>query len=280
MNHSVLNLMQSIIGIGSKIAPGLCAHVAFRQWFKTHRHKTPKRELDWVSSAQQIAIPTQHGKINALIWPGAGPRVLLVHGWEGRASQMGAFVKPLNDAGFEVVSLDLPGHGDSFGDTSSLPLSAQAVEEVVQHLGDVHALIGHSFGGVVCLLAMNQGLQTRAVVTLGSPSKLEWLLDVYAEYLNFSPTAKQKLAQLLENKFGEDIWRRCDIEHMQLDLSESGLVIHDKLDKEVPDHHAEVIASASSARLFKTSGLGHRRLLRNQTVVEEVVNFISAQMAL
>ncbi len=277
MNQSALKVMQSTIAVVSYLAPSFCARLAFRQWFKTHRHNVPKREIAWASTAKQVSIPSEPGKLNALVWHGTGPKVVLVHGWNGRASQMGAFAKPLCEAGFEVIAIDLPGHGTSHGNNSSLPLSAQALNDVVQFLGPIHVLVGHSFGGAVCLLAVSEGLQAKTVVTIGAPSKLEWLLDIYAEFLHLGPTAKRKLAGLLEDKYGPDIWQRCDFELTGPDLKVDGLIIHDSHDKEVPDYHADIIANASSARLLKTSGLGHTRILRNQNVMDEIVNFVSAQ---
>ncbi len=277
MNPLLQKFLQTAVGPASYLAPGICAHLAFQQWFKTHRHDTPKRELTWTLAAKQQHVVSKHGKLNALIWPTDGPNVLLVHGWNGRASQMGAIADPLNDAGFEVIAIDLPGHGASPGNTSSLPVSAQALLDAQHHFGPFHATIGHSFGGAASLLAISQGLQTQAAITIGSPSKLEWLLDLYAEFLNFNPAATQKLAKLLEKKLGADIWQRCDLEIQGPTLTTPGLVIHDTEDKEVPFYHAEMISKAWSAQLLKTTGLGHRRVLRDKKTIAAIVNFILTQ---
>ena len=52
---------------------------------------------------------------------GAGPRILLVHGWGGHAARLRRYVRPLNAAGFRVVAFDAPGHGGSGGGPVSLP---------------------------------------------------------------------------------------------------------------------------------------------------------------
>ncbi len=270
-------ILQKSLGMTSHVTPNLCAHIAFQQWLKTYRHKAPKRELIWDSSAKKQFINSHWGKLNILTWPAQGPKILLVHGWNGRASQMGAFAKPLNNAGFEVIAIDLPGHGASSGKSSHLPASAQALLAAQQHFGPFHAIIGHSFGGAASLLAVSEGLKTQALITLGSPSKLEWVLDIYAEFLKFSPTAKLKLGKLVEHKFGTDIWQRCNMEMQASSLTTPGLVIHDADDKEVPYYHAEAVSKAWSASIVKTSGLGHRRILRDNDVIETTVNFIQAQ---
>ena len=54
------------------------------------------------------------------------------------------------------------------------------------------------------------------------------------------------------------------------------LVVHDRDDVFTPVTDGAAIAAAwSSARLRVTSGLGHRRLLRDPDVVAEVVDFVT-----
>jgi pimeloyl-ACP methyl ester carboxylesterase len=54
------------------------------------------------------------------------------------------------------------------------------------------------------------------------------------------------------------------------------LVIHDADDASVPWQQGEMIAAAwPGARLMKTQGLGHGRILRDPAVVEAAVAFIS-----
>ena len=44
---------------------------------------------------------------------GQGPVAYLMHGWGGRGAQFAALVEPLATAGYRVVMLDAPSHGDS-----------------------------------------------------------------------------------------------------------------------------------------------------------------------
>ncbi len=46
---------------------------------------------------------------------GAGPGVLLVHGWDGSPRDMQDIAAALSRAGARVVALDLPAHGFSEG---------------------------------------------------------------------------------------------------------------------------------------------------------------------
>ncbi len=83
--------------------------------------------------------------------------MLLVHGWEGRGSQLGAFVEPLVRAGLSVVAFDAPGHGDSPGRRLYLTDMADAIIDVERAVGPLHAIVAHSFGAAAVLLAHQRG---------------------------------------------------------------------------------------------------------------------------
>jgi pimeloyl-ACP methyl ester carboxylesterase len=89
----------------------------------------------------------------ATIEVGAGPAVLLVHGLNGFKEGWGPLPEALADAGLRVVAADLPG----FGATPPLPRTspealALALAPLVEALAPV-ALVGHSLGTQVAMLA-------------------------------------------------------------------------------------------------------------------------------
>ncbi|MFL1407227.1 alpha/beta fold hydrolase [Marinobacter sp. M1N3S26] len=63
-------------------------------------------------------------------------------------------------------------------------------------------------------------------------------------------------------------------------ITQPVLVIHDISDKEVPVSDGQTIADAlPDARLEKTEGLGHRRILRAQEVTKRAAQFLSEEAA-
>ncbi|MFM2305033.1 MAG: hypothetical protein RLZZ135_2445, partial [Cyanobacteriota bacterium] len=60
-------------------------------------------------------------------------------------------------------------------------------------------------------------------------------------------------------------------------LSIPALLFHDRKDREVSIEESQTIARVwSSAQLVETSGLGHRRILHNEQVVQQAVDFLMA----
>lgn len=96
-----------------------------------------------------------------------GPSVVLVHGWTCRRSDWNPTLNALQDD-FRLTAIDLPGHGDSRGETVdswSISSLAGALAEAVNELGQPDAiLVGHSMGGAVALEAARRLDSVKGVV--------------------------------------------------------------------------------------------------------------------
>ena len=218
------------------------------------------------------------GKQQLAVWKwGNGPRVLLVHGWGGSAGQLDAFVVALTSAGFSAVAFDAPAHGASPGSEASLPAFAAAIERVSSLVGPLHGVIAHSLGGPATALAMKRGLRLERAVFVAPPANaLDWF-EKFSRELELGPSSELAARERIESRLGvpfEELNQRALGPHIDVPL----LVIHDRLDRQVPwsDGRAVVEASAS-ARLLTTEGLGHQRILKNAQVVDDAVAFLKAQ---
>ncbi|MCX5747683.1 MAG: alpha/beta fold hydrolase [Proteobacteria bacterium] len=153
------------------VSDDLGGRLAERLFTSPHRHPRPPRERGILEGARRFTIEVS---LRAPRWAGArvpvvawrwghGPAVLLVHGWEGRGSQLAALVPALVAAGFSVVAFDAPGHGDSPGSQLYLTDLADCIADVSAHVGPLHAIIAHSFGAAATLLAHTRhGLDAHA----------------------------------------------------------------------------------------------------------------------
>lgn len=84
---------------------------------------------------------------------GAGNAVVLLHGFTESSSIWDFFVENLANS-FRIVTIDLPGHGESecIGDAHPMEQMSEVVKAVLDYLGISEAvIIGHSMGGYVAL---------------------------------------------------------------------------------------------------------------------------------
>jgi pimeloyl-ACP methyl ester carboxylesterase len=87
---------------------------------------------------------------------GTGPTVLFAHGGLGRGSTWLGVTALLRD-GFRCVMVDQRGHGASdWGGGPQLAPAAEDLLFVVDQIGPIHALVGHSYGALVALEAARQ----------------------------------------------------------------------------------------------------------------------------
>jgi len=258
----------------SAVAPGQAARVAYKLWFYPRRHAEPAREKTWLAEAQHFAIQHPPESLAAYRW-GKGPKVLLVHGWDGRGSQLGAFVEPLRSAGFEVVAFDLPAHGRSSGRKTNMLEAAHAIRSVATALGSVEAVIAHSFGAGALARALASGLSANKAVMISPPANLRWMADNFFNQLRLTQNVRMRIESRVTRDYGDSVWQEVSADHNVRDLTLPGLIIHDEEDREVPFSQGERLAKTwPAARLLPTRGLGHRRILRDPTVISEVVDFL------
>ena len=79
-----------------------------------------------------------------------------------------------------------------------------------------------------------------------------------------------------KNEYGEDLQQRVSANTTSQQLGHiPTLIIHDEDDVDVPISESELLhQSWPNSVLKKTKGLGHRRILYNAQVIEDVVNFL------
>jgi pimeloyl-ACP methyl ester carboxylesterase len=256
-------------------APSLAAAVAEQLFLTAPRHRRPAWEAAVLAGAESFQIPHDGSYLPAWRWGTASSTVLLVHGWEGRGSQLGAFVKPLLERGLSVVTFDAPGHGDAPSRQASVVTHGRAVASAGAYLGHLHGIIGHSVGGAASLYATRLGLRVDRLALVAPPTSPERFAAGFAQLFDLPGNVHRAMLARLESRYGvsiEDLDVRGDAQR----ASSPVLVVHDADDRVVPFSDGATIAKlAPEGRLVTTHGLGHNRILHAPEVVDAVVPFIA-----
>ncbi|MBI3563299.1 MAG: alpha/beta fold hydrolase [Gammaproteobacteria bacterium] len=272
-----LRLLCAAIHCTDWIIPPLACRWVTRIWFNAPRYTAPQRELAWLNTAQRQVLNHRLGNIVYYRWGETNrPYVLLVHGWSGRGAQLAAFADPCRAAGFAVVTLDAPAHGESPGHQTSAFAMAEVVHDLIQFLGPAHAIIAHSFGGIVSAYALRKfSFPLQRLVIIASPATVGYLLAGFVIRLKISARLQAAFTAHLEKMFGADLWRQLAVEENVKALHLPILIVHDKQDTDVDWQQAQRIAKQNpKAELLFTDGLGHRRILRDADVIQRIVEFI------
>jgi pimeloyl-ACP methyl ester carboxylesterase len=148
---------------------------------------------------------------------------------------------------------------------------------VARDLGPLAGIVAHSFGGAVTTLAIERGMDVRAVVLVSSPSSVADVLARFGRMLGLGTRAMQAFRRGLEHRTGLKL-ADVEIYERAARLRVPALIVHDHDDRDVPFSDAERLAARwPKATLLVTGGLGHRRILRNENVIERAVEFVARE---
>lgn len=240
------------------------------------RHKIPKRELDMDQNTIQkiIKIPAINKEVVVYKYGEGEKRILLVHGWSGRGTQLFKIADEFLKQGYSTISFDAPAHGKSPGKTTIMVDFIASILEIEKQFGPFTAAIGHSLGGMSVLNAIKKGLMVNHAVVIGSGDIVEDIIDDFIAKLKLKPTIGKLLSLHFEKKYKEkmnDYSAFLAAEKVTVPV----LVIHDNNDTEVPvSAGIHIYKYLKNGTLFLTDGLGHRKILGNQKVIEKTVQFI------
>lgn len=291
MSSIAVKVIRGVFGAGERLAPGLVGRAAFELFCRTPSPRSmTEGERRAVTRAAGFMEGARHHRLKMRGFcmaahefrPEGGWRgtVLVVHGWRSRTEYMRALIEGFRDAGFRVVSLDLPGHGASSGRRLTMVSAVDALRLAGEWFGPFAAAVGHSFGGAVAATATAGAvpgiapLAADRLVLIAAPDSLPAVFDRFGSHLNVGPRSRSAVSRRVERLAGRPL---ADFVSSAL-LSRTPvptLVVHAPDDREVPPASAEAYATAGAhVRLRWAPGLGHRRILSDADVVADAVRFV------
>ena len=240
------------------------------------KHKLPKREFEMDSKSIQktLYIPKIDKNIVTYEYGESSRKILLVHGWSGRGTQLFKIADELLKAGYSVVSFDAPAHGKSKGKMTIMSEFIASILEIEKQFGPFEIAIGHSLGGMSVLNAIKDGLKVEKAIIIGSGDIVQDILDEFISRLGLKQKISEGLRELFEEKYQlkmDDFSAYKAAQKIQIPV----LVIHDKDDPEV---HVKagihIHEQLKNGTLYITEDLGHRKILGNPNVIKKILEFI------
>lgn len=261
--------------ISSVLSSRLTTRLAALLFVTPIKHKTPKREFEMYRKSKKefLPLPTLNKKIMCYQYGEASKKILLVHGWSGRGTQLCKIAEHFVNNGYSTVSFDAPAHGKSSGRTTIMTDFITAIHEVDKKYGPFEMAIGHSLGGMSVLSALKNGLQVKSAVIIGSGDVVKDIINDFVYKLQLNPKYGDYIKDYFENKYGEkmdDYSSYNSISTLKLPI----LIIHDYDDLDVPvSAGIHIHEHALSSTLLLTKKLGHRKILGDKVVIDKIYEF-------
>ena len=242
-----------------------------------NRTPRPPWEQRLLATAIPLAASAQAATETPAVSWGVGPSVLLVHGWQGRGTQLGHFVAPLVRTGRRVIAVDAPGHGDSSVGWFTPVAFADALLRLQDEVGPLDGIVAHSMGAVAVMAAARDGLRAARLALI---APIRSFTDVLRRagracgYPSDTPAGAEYLTRASE-ALGRPL---ADLD---LDLDRLGgapvLLCHDANDATINVHSTRQLARDwPDAAFIETEGLGHEGIIVDPEVIGLIVDHLTA----
>jgi pimeloyl-ACP methyl ester carboxylesterase len=274
----ILKVVRWIYPRLERFAPSLAHRYFVKLFFTPFRFSVPEKEKQAETFSEKFFVLAAGKKIQCYTW-GSGPPVVVIHGWGGRATQFRRFIKPLTTAGYQVVGFDGPAHGNSEGKRTNIVEFEEVLLKIYEKVGQPVGILAHSFGGSVALFAAMKGLIIPKLINIASPTIGDEIINTYLRAINGSESTRDYFKKYTQKKYGKPFDEFTSSYFSQhLPRPVAVLLVHDESDKEVIIEHAErFIKLYPTAKLIKTKGLGHTRILKDDQVIRACVTFIQGE---
>ncbi|SKB82234.1 Pimeloyl-ACP methyl ester carboxylesterase [Salegentibacter holothuriorum] len=261
----------------SKISPFVASRFAAQLFLTPFKYKLPEREknMDKLSNQYRLEIPKSNREIVVYEFGKSSKKILLVHGWSGRGTQLAKIAEALKVKGYSTISFDAPAHGKAPGRRSMMLDFIDAIHILDDKYGPFEAVIGHSLGGMATLRVAKEGLKTKKLAIIGTANSITHITREFAKNLKMNRKVADKMKAHFDKKFDIDLDSYSGAISAK-DVSATTLVIHDENDVDVEISSAHDIHHAlENSELYITQGLGHRRILGDPEVINKITTFIA-----
>lgn len=240
------------------------------------RHRMPKREFEMNDKSRQekVLVPKISKEIMVYHYGASAKKILLVHGWSGRGTQLVKIADELLKLGYSTISFDAPAHGKSSGKTTLMPEFIASILELEKKFGPFEAAVGHSLGGMSLYNSIRQGLKLNRLVTIASGDVVQDIMDDFTYKLRMKHKISNQMRLYFENQFGETM-ESFSAYLSAKEIKIPVLVIHDNDDEDIPVKAGiHIHKFLENGQLMITKGLGHRKILGDEKVIEGITTFL------
>ncbi len=268
----IKNTSRVLVAVNKKIA----AAFALKLFETPIKHKLPKREQKMFEVSHKSRLLLPECKKEIMVYENKfGPKkVLLVHGWNGRGTQLVSIAKMFKEHDYTIVSFDAPGHGKSPKTTSNMKDFIEAIHVLSKKYGGFDVIVGHSLGGMSIINSLAAGITAGKAVIIGSGNKTADITSDFLQSIGMDQKIRPILTGLFEHKYN-DTMSHYDVAPKARKVALPVLVIHDKNDIDVPYGAAEAIfENLPNGTIMLTEGLGHRKILGDEHVIKTIEDFV------
>lgn len=272
-----LGYIKAKLNLLSAISKKKAAEKAFELFCTPLRKSKMKKPLAF-QKAENLSFVLNGITIRGYRWNHPShKKFLIVHGFESASQNFDRYISPMVRMGYEVLAFDAQAHGISGGKRITLPEYVETLKQVLKRYGPIDAYLSHSFGG----LALTQFIETiphdekTRIVLIAPATETVTAIDSFFRLLQLNDDVRKEFNQLIFNKGGH--WpQHYSIRRAMKHINAKVLWFHDENDDLTPLEDALKIKDEEhkNVEFIITSGLGHRRIYRDNKVSKKIFEFL------
>lgn len=271
----IIRIIRRVLHSAYRVSPRLAGRLCYKVLTTPPRHVAEPEEVTFIAEGKQEFIEVNGLKAAVYNWPGDGPNVLLVHGWDSYSGRWFELGRRLLAAGCNVFAIDAPAHGATKGGVFSVIHFADLLAAYVD-VCRPELLVGHSAGGMASIYypeAYPTAFRPKKIALLGTPAELSDFVESFRRIIGLRP----EIIRALETEFirrWKNSFAYFSMARFAKQLNMPGLIAHDKTDDIASYMGAYAIAESwPQAELMITEGMGHG--LQTEEVWAKVVALVN-----
>src|SRR5258706_2811840 len=275
MKKIITRLMGTYLNVLALVAPRAAGRRGFYLFCTPSAQPVKSHHLKFFDTAEKSSFEHEGRTVQAYRWGNGPNKILFLHGWQSHSFRWKNYIESFSKEDFTLYALDAPAHGLSGGKYINLPLYGRVIEHFLLRVHPVHAVIGHSFGGLASLYTLynNPLLPVERLVIMGTPGEAEDFIQFYRRMLGLSSRAMRVITGYFEKTLHHPPSFFSAVSFAKA-VTVPGLIIHDEKDDEAPYRYAlRIHAAWATSRLITTSRLGHN--LKSAQLIEKVMDFLN-----
>ena len=274
-----MNLIKRIIGFYfnflSVISPKLAGKHGFYFFCIPFKAKLKPEQQKFLDTADQQTFVVDHKKINSYSWGEGSKIILFVHGWQSNAYRWKKYIEQLDPKEYKILAFDAPGHGNSEGLISNVPLFEKSLNKVVDHYGTPYAIVSHSIGAFASMYFLHKNqVQVAKLVSLATPFTADQFVEVFQSELKVNDRVVREIRSYFKEYTGHEV-SYFSLQNFAPTIDAETMIIHDLKDQSTPVENSKTLDELlKQSEIIVTDGYGHR--LKNNNVINKVHEFVVA----
>ncbi len=271
-----LILIRYSLNLLSFVLPKYAGKKAISVFSKVRKKEIKKKEQEFFDQSHSFIVPRPGEDISCYeLGNPDGKLLFLVHGWESNPGCFTQFLPHLSS--YRIIAFTLPSHAHNKETHTNMYECKDAFKLVLDFISpkEEFHVVAHSLGSSVTAFALSEtNYKADKLVFLSANNDIVQVFEDFQKLLGFNDRVFRLIAERIEHIAGDKLEEMKVEDRLSRVKFNELLLIHDRFDKIIPFEKSETLSKKfSNSKLIPFERIGHYRMLWNDKVLKEVLDF-------